>query len=212
MKKIGIHLFHLESKIDVSGLINRIALLEKNTRWRDVSNSTIGLQTIRHDKSNGLFFLDFVKRRHVGPGRVHVNGEISNFEFKDGEDYGEETAAIYAPEVGWLMVQFNQHGPRAGSIAGYLNILSKSSESDITIEAAIDGNAAKNLKSRPILRKIDFRLKTSPVMLAAMRESGEPLISSLENVARNGGTSYIDVVSHVIMYPPAVGRCSKPET
>lgn len=195
MKKIGIHLFHLysPSRRDISGLLSRIARTAKARRWRDVGAHHVGLQETQHHRQNNLWLLDFVKRRHVGPGRVRVDGEIDGFEFADGEDFGEETAALFDVRRGWLLVEFNQHGTRSSSIADYLNGFDHDPESDLLVEAVLDSAAEARLRRRQVISKVSLKVRTSPQITAMLRDEGGALGEALERAARGAQATYLDL-------------------
>lgn len=195
MKKIGIHLFDLQSPSgrDITGLLRRIARIAKAERWRLVSSSQIGLQDTRFDAHRNLWLLDFVKRRPIGPGRVRVNGEIQGFDLADGEDFGEETAALFDPQRGWLMVEFNQHGARAGSIVEYLNGFDHDPESDLQVEARLDHEAEVRLGRQGIISKVALKIRTSPQISALLRQHGGGLGDALERAARGSDAEYLDI-------------------
>ena len=49
-----------------------------------------------------VYLLDFVKKREVGLGRMADATAIKDIKLDHGENFGEETAALYIPKKKWL--------------------------------------------------------------------------------------------------------------
>lgn len=192
---IGIHLFHVSSASnrDLFALLRRIGHTPKDRRWRHVQRSDIGLQDTRFDQNKGLVLLDFVKRRPVGPGKVRSSGDVEAFDFQDGEEFGEETAAIFDVRRGWLVVQYNQHGVRIASIMDYLNLWDHDPESDFVYSAVLDDAAEARLRHKDFLRAAHIRVKLTNSVTAAMREQGDSLGTALVRAAQEASSTFIEV-------------------
>lgn len=145
------------------------------------------------DPQTGLRMLDFVKRRDVGPGKLRQNGELEGFNFAEGERFGEETAALWDEDRGWLLVQFNLHGVRAGAIAGYLNSYDADPESDWQLVAKMDPRAEAELRQRPFIRAAAMKFRTSDVLHQAIRDGGAGLGDALSHLGPQAGSAHIEV-------------------
>lgn len=82
-----------------------------------------GLRLEERAVGRDLIFMDFAKARSGhGPGRMHPERPIQEFDLAAGENFGEDTAAVYHVPSGYLIVQYNHSGPRANAIANYLSL------------------------------------------------------------------------------------------
>ncbi|WIV97486.1 DUF6731 family protein [Kinneretia aquatilis] len=195
MSKMSIHLFEIMSPTgrDLGALIDRIGRTGKDLRWRPILNQEIALLETRRDPATGFRFLDFVKRREVGPGKIRVNSDLEPFDFARGETFGEETAAIWDETRGWLAVQFNQHGVRAGSIANYFNSYDHDPDSDWILTAKLDERAWRELARRPNVKAATLRFEATDRVNSAMRESGIALGSALGRIGGTSGAANVEV-------------------
>lgn len=193
MSHITVHLFDLfeVGALSLADLLKGIHKKPLDERWRPAGPHPIGLQEIKHDTRRRIHLLDFVKRRAIGPGRVRVAGNVESFNFDPGEEFGEETAALYDEQNQWLVVQYNQHGSRIGAIGDYLNQWDP--EATFMIEPKLSNDAEEQLLKRSQLRKLSFRVRASQTMLKTMRESGISLGEGLARMATSSGSQWIDV-------------------
>lgn len=195
MTQISVHLFEFTSTSgrNLNEMIRRIRHVPKDQRWRNVGDYEVALLEIDRPTNRRLRLFDFVKRRTVGPGKLLQNGEIEGFHFGDGENFGEETAALWDQDRGWLLVQFNQHGVRSGSIASYLNIFENDPASDWLLYAKLDPRAEAELRRRPYVRTAKLKFKATDGLNAAMRDSGAALGASLGNLGPEAGSANVEI-------------------
>lgn len=195
MPGISIHLFDLHSPSgqDFEALIDQIARTPKARRWRDLNGIELALLETRRDRQRGLILLDFVKRRYVGPGKVRADSELDSFEFQREETFGEETSAIYDVQRGWLVVQYNQHGVRAPSIAEYLNAYNHDAASDWQVEAKLDPTVEERVRRKSNVRSAQIKVRLSNQISAMMRDHGEGLGRALERAGREAQAATLSV-------------------
>ena len=95
--------------------------LPLDNRFLDEGPGSIRLE--RLERRRGLLYLDFVKWREHGPGHLRVGQPITGFavDVEQGDGFGEETAMLFDAQTGFLVVQYNHFGPRALSIADYID-------------------------------------------------------------------------------------------
>lgn len=126
-------LVHAEKKLDKRiRLINRAELRIDSIELRD-----------------GVWFLDFVKFRQTqGPGRGKKKAKTEGFEFKRGESFAEETAALYDPATNYMLVQYNHSGVRAGSIAQYLSDYDGASANIYSLNPKYDPETERKLQQK----------------------------------------------------------------
>lgn len=195
MTRISVHLFRLssESGRDMKHLLKRIDNTDKNKRWRHVGQHEVSLSEISFVARSGVYLLDFVKRREVGPGKVGVNSNIVPFDFAAGENFGEETSVLFDPENDWLLVQYNQHGVRSGSITSYLNLYEHDPKSDWLIDPVLDPNTEARLKAKTNVRAASMRFALNNRLTAELRESGVPLGSVLAELGESTGSATMEI-------------------
>ncbi|MCU7371597.1 hypothetical protein PEC18_12240 [Paucibacter sp. O1-1] len=195
MKTISVHLYEVSSATgrDLTGLIRGISHTPKARRWRKVSLHDMALMESQFDAENQLYLLDFVKRREVGPGKVRRDSDIEAFPFAAGENFGEETAALWDPARGWLALQFNQHGVRAGSIANYFNSYDHDPGNDWLVMPKLDDNAAAMLRRRPHVRAAHMKFSVTPALTEAMRDNGEAMGAALSAMSTEAGSAHVEV-------------------
>ena len=71
------------------------------------------LRLENHRVSKGLVELNFVGFRLANaPVRVAETREAEEITIAKDEYFGEETACLYDPDTGYLVVQYNHYGPR----------------------------------------------------------------------------------------------------
>lgn len=192
---ISIQLFNLTSPSgrDIEGLLDQIAYTPKLHRWRQFGPTELALLETRRDRDRGLYLLDFVKRRYVGPGKIRADSELDSFQFDREETFGEETSALVDIERGWLVVQYNQHGVRSPSIAEYLNSYNQDPESDWLAEAMLDPTVEERVRRKSNVRAAQLTVRLSNAVNAVMREEGEALGRALERAGRESQAAVLSV-------------------
>lgn len=96
--------------------------LEQRKR-SDIRLETVCLIPSDKDIPYDVWHLDFAKQRDIGPGKMSNKKGITDITLDDGEQFGEETAALYVPEKRWLLVLNNQYGVGTSRMANYFNSL-----------------------------------------------------------------------------------------
>lgn len=139
-----------------------------------------------------LWLLDFVRiRTNHGPGKVGRDSEVEGFDFEDEEGFGEETAALYDPATGYILIQYNHFGVRAGSISDYLSAFDGAANNLYTFKPKFDEDVERRLLNQGITKKIRFSLDVTR-MSAQDRQRGRPLSEAIE-YGRNNGADKIKV-------------------
>lgn len=138
------------------------------------------------EQQNGLWLMDFVRiRSSHGPGKVGRDSEVEGFEFDEEEGFGEETAALYDPESGYILVQYNHFGVRAGAIADYLSAYDGAENNLYTFKPKYDEDVERRLLNHGITRRISFSLDVTR-MSDQDRQRGRPLSEAIEYGRQNG--------------------------
>lgn len=137
-------------------------------------------------QKNGLWLMDFVRiRTSNGPGKVGRDSEVEGFEFDEEEGFGEETAALYDPASGYILVEYNHFGVRAGAIADYLSAYDGTEISLYTFKPKYDEDVERRLLNHGITRKISFCLDITR-MSEQDRQRGRALSEAIDYGRQNG--------------------------
>ena len=89
----------------------------KSLRDRLYDHGSVRLRLEDFRPRNGLLELNFVSLRlGTAPVRVAEDRQLAEINLADDEFFGEETACLYDPGSGYLLVQYNHYGPRIGGI------------------------------------------------------------------------------------------------
>jgi len=195
MKRITIHLFDLisDSNRDLAVLLKKINETPKPQRWRDIGGYQVALLAINFDEPNERVFMDFVKRRAVGPGKVKADSEIDGFDFDTGENFGEETSALWDSKHKWLAVQYNQSGVRAHSITSYFNVFHHDPDSDWTSAAVLDTSTQAKLKTKQLVRSATLSVTMTEAMTEALRDAGQSLGDAFAGMAKAAEPATIEI-------------------
>jgi hypothetical protein len=137
-------------------------------------------------QKDGLWLMDFVRiRTSNGPGKVGRDSEVEGFEFDEEEGFGEETAALYDPASGYILVEYNHFGVRAGAIADYLSAYDGTETSLYTFKPKYDEDVERRLLNHGITRKISFCLDITR-MSEQDRQRGRALSEAIDYGRQNG--------------------------
>ncbi|WP_230534167.1 DUF6731 family protein [Microvirga roseola] len=86
-----------------------------------IRSTPVGSLRLEDSDNTGPFWLlDFGGISPHGPGRASASTPIEDFDLLEEEGFGQETAALYDPASGFMTLQYNHFGPRAGRIQAYL--------------------------------------------------------------------------------------------
>jgi hypothetical protein len=130
--------------------------------------------------------MDFVRiRTSHGPGKVGRDSEVEGFEFEEEEGFGEETAALYDPATGYMLIQYNHFGVRAGAIADYFSAYDGTENNLYTFKPKYDEDVERRLLNHGITRKISFCLDVTR-MSEQDRQRGRPLSEAIDYGRQNG--------------------------
>ncbi|MES9874195.1 MAG: DUF6731 family protein [Candidatus Sedimenticola sp. 6PFRAG7] len=189
-----IHAFKVEKTEDSADLESVLILIEREQNLRDRIRliSQIELRAESVAQHEGIWMIDFVRiRTDHGPGRVGRDSEVEGFEFDDEEGFGEETAALFDPKSGYILIQYNHFGVRAGAIADYLSAYDGSVNNLYTFKPKYDEDVERRLLNQGLTRKVAFTLDVGR-MSAQDRQRGEALSEAI-SYGRESGADKIKV-------------------
>lgn len=189
-----VHAFKVEKTESSVPLESVFSLVEGESslrnRIRVLGQAELRVEAV--EKRNDLWLVDFVRiRTDHGPGRVGRDAEVEGFDFDDEEGFGEETAALYDPATGYMLVQYNHFGVRAAAISDYLSAFDASATNLYTLKPKYDEDVERRLLNQGITRKVAFTIDVSK-MSAQDRQRGEPLAEAI-SYGRDTGADRIKV-------------------
>jgi hypothetical protein len=136
------------------------------------------------NKAGQTWSLDFGGIRSDGPGRASRDAPIVNFDLAANEGFGEETAAVFDANTGYMALQYNHRGPRSGRIQGYARRMAGLTEdvpSDddhgFTLFPVIKPDAVAHLNRAAIIKK--FRMS---VFIPGLAHIEQPQRQSLAGI------------------------------
>ncbi|MDX8398987.1 MAG: DUF6731 family protein [Gallionellaceae bacterium] len=130
-------------------------------------------------KTSPFWLLDLSKRRYEGgPGKASKDTPVKSFKMGAGFGFAEETAALFDPYSGFVIVQYNHYGPRAGAIAEYFSSYDLASPNFYEFQLQLSPNAQARLNNKKVFTRI--KLTVAPAMLTdAYRKNNISLVNSL---------------------------------
>lgn len=184
-KEVSINLFDLEWDQHTQRLrdtLDEYRAMLLTDRWRyDIRLEEIVPHTDRH---RDVYLLDFAKRREVGPGRLGRRVPIAPIELNRDEDFGEETAALYAPGKRWLLVLHNHAGVGASRMCSYFNAVDPNNEGRPFTYAArpkLDGSAARRFEGMERISRVSVTA-TADALAEAQADTGAAFAHATRSV------------------------------
>ncbi|HAS8528874.1 TPA: hypothetical protein I7769_20465 [Vibrio vulnificus] len=143
---------------DLDEVLTQIQADALEDRIKTIGQVQVRIEHIQQD-DDGNWKLDFVKFRDVhGPGKAARDTPVTGFEFDEGEVFCEETAAIYFPATGYILIQYNHHGVRAAAVEEYLSIYTADPDNQYTLRPKYDEDADRRFDNRAATKKITLAM------------------------------------------------------
>lgn len=159
-----VHLFKVvrhDNTEPLENLLQRISQDAIEARLRVVGTHDVRIENVTQDR-NGNWLLDFGMLRYAhGPGRARRDKPIIGFEFEDGETFGEETAALYNPQSGCMLVQYNHFGVRSGAIQSYLDNYDRGRANAYELAVVFDKETERKLATKNFFSRLSVTMAVS---------------------------------------------------
>ena len=188
------HLFKVdtfEHTTPLEDVLRAISMSSLDDRWRLAINSRVRVEDIKKNKS--YWYMDFVKRRYLGPGKVGDSTAIEGFDFEDDESFGEETAALYDPRSNYMAIQYNHYGARSSTISAYLSKFIDNEDLGYDLLVKLRSDAEKRLAKKEIIRKLDIGVDLSK-LINYNKESGISLWKTIQQAAKPVEAAEVNIV------------------
>lgn len=181
---IRIHVYRIvpsQGSMSVEDMLRRIRQDELEDRTRRFGAEDMRLEQISclSNKATGekYFYLDFVRLRDThGPGRASRGRAVQGFELDDDDYFGEETAALFLPATGYLLMQYNHYGVKPRAVAEYLGQYLENVTNAYDFFVKADPNAERVFQRQNIIRRLELGIDLAEMNTedrAAGRSLGE---------------------------------------
>jgi hypothetical protein len=124
--------------------------------------------------------LDFCKLRFDGgPGKAKRNTPTKSFDLEDDEGFAEETAMLFEPTTGYMIAQYNHHGPRSATIEEYLSIYDSEMPNHYQLNIQLKHDAQARLAEKKLFSRL--LLKVAPARLTEHYKHANVALTTLLN-------------------------------
>lgn len=196
-KPFKLHLYKLsvgDGSRPLEETLETISQTDLADRVRKLVTQPYRLEEVRPPTDGAPFWLaDFTKVRYDGgPGKASYGTPVESFEMAGGYGFAEETAMLYDPTTGYVVMQYNHHGPRAQAISEYLSIFDLAQPNHYEFHLQLNAAAQARLKNKTIFTRLKIRV--APAKLSdAFRNANVALVTALESQATFVGGDFVIV-------------------
>lgn len=139
------------------------------------------------------WFLDFVRIRDTtGPGKAAADTPVEDLDIAADEFFSEETAALFLPDRGFMIVQYNHWGVRPSAIGDYLSGYMQDETDVYELAVRIDPGASQKYDS--INQTTKFSIAVDVASLTAQDRIAGNALSDMVTSAERLGAMRLDVV------------------
>lgn len=194
---IRVHLFKLFAGKESTPLQDILEQAKAHTleeRIRKLGNQRYRLEAAEPPTdAHPFWLLDFGKFRFDGgPGRASNAAPIESFDMAANEWFAEETAALIDTEHGYLVIQYNHHGARAGSIGEYLSTYDVDHVNDYDFRICLNRAAQARLDRKKIFTKLE--VKVAPANLSdSFKKANVSLTTALKRSQQDFGGDHVSI-------------------
>lgn len=178
----------------VEKVIEQISKDEIEDRLRLVADKRVRLEDVekRGSDDDPHWVLNFTLLRFDhGPGKSHIKKKTEGFRLERDEGFGEETAALFLPKTGHLVLQYNHFGPRIGTIQNYLNAYLANDVCGCDFQVIYDKGVEQKLLKKQHFSSISVGMAVSKVT-AADKQDGMILEEAIDK-AEMAGANIMDI-------------------
>jgi hypothetical protein len=168
-------------------------------RIKTVGSGRVRLeQVVKYKEKDGLpsyWCLDFTKLRDgTGPGKGTEADPLEDLDIAAHEFFGEEAAAIFFPDSGYLITQYNHHGVRPSAMAQYLGRYIENENNELELAITLDSDADARYKAMKHIRRFEVAVDLDK-MGAAQKQAGMSLADALDRAKDMNGARMLIQVS-----------------
>lgn len=123
-----------------------------------------------------LHLMNFVTAEYIGPGRTGQSTRVSPIRLQDNEYFAHETAALYDPAEGILLLESSLGGMGPGAIKTYFRRFDRTCI--ISLRRRVDDEAVAKARRFQVFRQLHLRVSMGSVSQIE-RQSGTEVLQSL---------------------------------
>lgn len=192
-----IHLYKLaaaEGSISLEDMLQMIDGNPLGDRVRKLGYQSYRLEEVILPTDEEPYWIaDFTKMRHDGgPGKASKATPVESFDMAGGFGFAEETAMLYDAKAGFIIMQYNHHGPRAQSISEYLSIYDSSQANSYELLLQLNPSAQARLNNKKLFTRLKIRVAPSKLS-QAYRKANVGLVTALESQTNLAGGDFVFV-------------------
>lgn len=128
-------------------------------RWQQWSDKPRRLEACRPHGS--MLLMNFVTAEFAGPGRTRQAAPVSPIGLREGEYFAHETAALYDPELGVVLLESGMGGMGPGAIKAYFRFFHPNC--NVNLCRRVDPEATAKARSFQVFRQLHLRVAIGPV-------------------------------------------------
>lgn len=176
---------------DVDAVLSDVEGDKLADRARMVRGSKIRLERVKEVPATAKlprrWELDFVRLRDVsGPGKGSELTAVEDLDINANEFFGEEAAALFFPEKGYLVVQYNHHGVRPAAMVQYLSNYLENEANQFEIAAVLDAEADAKFGRMKHVRRFSVAVDLDK-LTDKQKEAGVGLGEALDRASQMNG-------------------------
>ena len=192
-EKMSIYAFRVSSKEGETEKLSRLLATVHNdelgSRYREIADTPIRVDYIKQEEY--IWLLDVVRFRNGhGPGKATKETLTSGFDFKEDEEFSEETAVLYDSKSKILLMQNNYHGVKVGKLESYFSSYRRDKDNSYGLEPCLV-EKANTFHNRKGVRSFDINVNLRALehkdiaqcdldIIKASYAHGEPLSNILK--------------------------------
>lgn len=200
---VHIHLFKVSNTTangrSLEAMIDAVELDSLQDRIRTVGATGVRLDVIQklppEGKTPRLWLLDFTRLRDThGPGKAKRSTLVEDLDIASDEFFGEESAALYVPDHGYLLVQYNHFGVRPKAIEAYFSEYLEGEVNVYEFNVVLDADAEQRFKNQKYLKRFEIGVDVTQ-LTAEDRNNGNALGAMADAAADLNATRMKVVIS-----------------
>lgn len=200
---VHIHLFKVGNTTangrSLEAMIDAIELDPLQDRIRTVGATGVRLDVIEKLSADGktprLWLLDFTRLRDThGPGKAKRNTLVEDLDIAADEFFGEESAALYVPDHGCLLVQYNHFGVRPKAMETFFSEYLEGEVNVYEFNVVLDADAEQRFKNQKYLKRFEIGVDVTQLS-ADDRKNGNALGAMADAAAELDATRMKIVIS-----------------
>lgn len=200
--RVRFHLFRVQNEAPDGMAFEDVIAEAERDQLRDRIRLA-GLNRVRLDVIDELpagdrlprrWLLDFVKLSDtLGPGKAGADTAVEDLDIDEEEFFGHETAALYLPDSGYIIVQYNHHGVRPSAMAAYTSDYLRDIVNTFEFRIILDEDAEQRFRAQRQVRRFTLGIDLT-ALTHRDRQSGEALVQAAARAAdMNGARMKIEI-------------------